>query len=92
MPTNVAKAQDVPLDDTIFLGNTDQEDKATFMNKNIARVILSFQKPIEINFYNTVQQCKLEVMYMPTNVAIIQNVPLDGTIFVGNTGQRDKTK
>ena len=42
MPTNVAKAQDVPLDDTIILGNTDQKDKATFMNKNIARVILSF--------------------------------------------------
>ena len=28
---------------------------------------------------------------MPTNVAMIQDVPLDGTIFFGNTGQRDKT-
>ena len=28
---------------------------------------------------------------MPTNVAIIYNVPLDGTIFFGNTGQWDKT-
>ena len=35
LPTNVAKTQDVPLDGTIFLGNTGQKDKATFMNKNI---------------------------------------------------------
>ena len=28
---------------------------------------------------------------MPTNVAIIEDVPLDGTIFFGNTGQQDKT-
>ena len=33
--TNVSKTQDVPLDDTIFFGNTGQKDKATFMNKNI---------------------------------------------------------
>ena len=33
--TNVAKTQDVPLDGTIFFGNTGQKDKATFMNKNI---------------------------------------------------------
>ena len=31
--TNVAKTQDVPLDGTIFFGNTGQKDKATFMNK-----------------------------------------------------------
>ena len=37
MPTNVAKTQDVPWDDTIFLGNTGQKDRATFMNKNIAK-------------------------------------------------------
>ena len=37
MPKNVAKAQDVLLDDTIILGNTDQKDKATFMNKNIPK-------------------------------------------------------
>ena len=30
-------------------------------------------------------------MYVPTNVAIILDVPLDGTIVFGNTGQRDKT-
>ena len=28
-------------------------------------------------------------MYMPTNVAVIYDVPLDGTIF-GNAGQLDK--
>ena len=33
--TNVAKTQDVPLDGTIFFGNTGQKDKATFMNNNI---------------------------------------------------------
>ena len=32
---NVAKTQNVLLDVTIFLGNTGQTDKATFMNKNI---------------------------------------------------------
>jgi len=32
---NVAKTQDVPLDGTIFLSNTGQKDKVTFMNKNI---------------------------------------------------------
>ena len=33
--TNVAKTQDVPLDGTIFFGNTGQNDKNTFMNKNV---------------------------------------------------------
>ena len=33
--TNVAKTQDVPLDGTIFLGNSGQKDKLTFMNRNI---------------------------------------------------------
>ena len=33
--TNVAKTQDVPLDGTIFSGNTGQIDWTTFMNKNI---------------------------------------------------------
>ena len=33
--TNVAKTQDVPLDTTIFFGNTGQKDRATFMNKNV---------------------------------------------------------
>ena len=33
--TNVAKTQDVPLDGTVFFGNTGQKVKATFINKNI---------------------------------------------------------
>ena len=33
--TNVAKTRHVPLVGTIFLGNTGQKDKATFVNKNI---------------------------------------------------------
>ena len=33
--TNVANAQDVPSDGTIFFGNTGQKDKATFMNKKV---------------------------------------------------------
>ena len=33
--TNVFKTQDIPLDGTIFFGNTGQRDKATFMNKNV---------------------------------------------------------
>ena len=35
MLTNVAKTQDVPLEVTIFLGNTGHKDRATFTNKNI---------------------------------------------------------
>ena len=35
MPTNVVINEYVPLDGTIFFGNTGQKDKATFMNKNI---------------------------------------------------------
>ena len=29
------KTQDVPLDGTIFFGNTGQKDRATFMNKKV---------------------------------------------------------
>ena len=57
LPTNVAKTQrDVPLDGSIFFANTGQKDKATFMNKKVPiyRVILSLQKPVEIQSYNTV--------------------------------------
>ena len=53
--TNVAKTQDVPLDGTIFCCNTDQKDRATFMNKNIPiQLAESPRKPTEIKFYNTV--------------------------------------
>ena len=33
--TNVAKTQDVPLDGTIFSGNTGQKDRVIFMYKNV---------------------------------------------------------
>ena len=33
--TNVFKIQDIPLDGTIFFGNTGQRDKATVMNKKV---------------------------------------------------------
>ena len=33
--TNVAKTQNVPLDGTIFSGNTGHIDRTTFVNKNI---------------------------------------------------------
>ena len=36
MPTNVAKTQDVPLDRTIFFGNTGQRDKTNWL---MARVL-----------------------------------------------------
>ena len=53
--TNVAKTQDVPLDGNIFCCNTDQKDRATFMNENIPiQLAESPQKPTEIKFYNTV--------------------------------------
>ena len=39
--TNVAKTQDVLLDDTIFFGNTGQKDRATFMTKNIPKELSS---------------------------------------------------
>ena len=76
--TNVAKTQDVPLDGTIFFGNTGQKDT----------VVLSLQKPTEIKFRSTIKNPRM--IYLLTNVAKTQDVPLDGTIFFGNTGQKDK--
>ena len=29
------------------------------------------------------------MLYLPTNVAKFQDVPLDGTFFLGNSGQKD---
>ena len=41
MPTNVAKTQDVPLDDTIFFGNTGQRDKT--IDKTFIKGLLTIQ-------------------------------------------------
>ena len=81
---NVAKTQDVPLDGTIFSGKTGQKDRATFMNKNI---------PIQLPSSSTTPFNNKKPRYdinLLTNVANAQDVPLDGTIFFGNTGQKDK--
>ena len=89
--TNVAKTQDVPLDGTIFSGNTGQKDRATFMNK-----IFLYRYPKLVETYrNQVLQHRLTVknpdmIYLLSNVAKTQDVPLDGTIFFGNTGQKDR--
>ena len=53
--TNVAKTQDVLLDSTIFLGNTGQKDRVTFMNKNIPK---SYPKLLE-TYRNQVLQHSL---------------------------------
>ena len=69
--TNVAKTQDVPLDGTIFFGNTGQKDRATFMNKNI---------PIQPETYrNQVVQHRLtiknpDMIHLLANVAKTQDV------------------
>ena len=93
LPTNVAKTQDVPLDGTIFSSNTGQKDRATFMNKNVP-IVYSYLKRVE-TYRNQVLQHHLtiqnpDMIYLPTNVAKTQDVPLDGTIFSSNTGQKDR--
>ena len=55
--TNVAKTQDVPLDVTIFFGNTGQKDRATFMNKNIP---IEYPKLVETH-RNPVLQHRLTI-------------------------------
>ena len=55
----------------------------------------SYPKLVE-TYRNEVLQHRLtiknpDMIYLLTNVAKTQNVPLDGTIFFANTGQRDKT-
>ena len=89
--TNVAKTQDVPLDGAIFSGNTGQKDRATFMNKIF---LYSYPKLVE-TYRNQVVQHRLtiknpDMIYLLTNVAKTQDVPLDGTIFFGNTCRKDK--
>ena len=73
--TNVAKTQDVPLDGTIFFGNTGQKDKATFMKKIF---LYSYPKLVE-TYRNQVLQHRLtiknpDMIYLLTNVAKTQDV------------------
>ena len=69
--TNVAKTQDVPLDGTIFSGNTGQKDRATFMNKIF---LYSYPKLVE-TYRNQVLQHRSnattknpDMIYLLTNV------------------------
>ena len=78
--TNVAKTQDVPLDGTIFSGNTGQKDRATFMNKIF---LYSYPKLVE-TYRNQVLQHRLtiksrDMIYLLTNVAKTQEIPAKRT-------------
>ena len=53
--TNVAKTQDVPLNVTIFFGNTGQKDRATFMNKIF---LYSYPKLSRSNLQAGETQCR----------------------------------
>ena len=89
--TNVAKTQDVRLDGTIFFGNSGQKDRATFMNKNIP---IEYPKLVETYRNPVLRHCLTiknpDMIYLLTNVAKTQDVRLDGTIFFGNSGQKDR--
>ena len=71
-------------DGTISLDSTGQKDKA---KKHSSLVTLTFWKPKESPFNNKKPRYD---MYLLTNVAKTQDVPLDTTIFFGNTGQKDR--
>ena len=89
---NVAKTQDVLLDGTIFFGNTGEKDRATFMNKNIPieypNLVETYRNPV-LQHRLTIKK-KPDMIYLLTNVAKTQDVLLDGTIFLGNAGQKDR--
>ena len=63
----------------------------------ISIIIFLYSCPKLVETYrNQVLQHRLtiknpDMIYLLTNVAKTQDVPFDGTIFFGNTGQRDKT-
>ena len=80
--------QDVLLGDTIFLDNTGQNDNAFFKKKKNTPVQLPWP-------FGNLKNDRLaiknpDMIYLLTNVAKTQDVPLDGTIFSGNTGQKDR--
>ena len=67
--TNVAKTLDVPLDGTIFSGNTGQRDRATFMNK----IFLNSDPKLVETYRNQVLQHRStiktpDMIYLLTNV------------------------
>ena len=70
--TNVAKTQDVPLDGTIFFGNTGQKARVTFMNKNISIQPETYRYQVEQHRLTIKNP---DMIYLPTNVAKTQDVP-----------------
>ena len=80
--------QAVLLSGTISLDNTGQKDKAFFMKKKNIPVQLPWPLRNLKNHRLTVKNP--DIIYRLTNVAKTQDVPLDGAIFFGNTGQKDK--
>ena len=80
--------QDVLLSGAISLDSKGQKDEAFFYEKkHSCLVTLAFQKPKESPFNNKKNP---DMIYLLTNVAKTQDVPLDGTIFFRNSGQKDK--
>ena len=80
--------QDVLLGGTISLDNTGQKDKAFLRDKKNTLAQLPWPSG---NLKNDRLAIKNpDMIYLLTNVAKTQDVPLDGTIFFGNTGQNDK--
>ena len=78
--TNVAKTQDVPLDGTIFSGNTGQKDRATFMNKIF---LYSYPKLVE-TYRNQVLQHRSTtknpgMIYLLRNVLTAREIPAKRT-------------
>ena len=78
--------QDVLLGGTISSDSTDQKDKAFFTKKKNTPVQLPWP-------FGNLKNDRLaiknpDMIYLLTNVAKTQDVPLDGTIFFGNTGQK----
>ena len=79
--------QDVLLGGAISLDNTGQKDKAFFMKKKTTPVQLPWPFGGLKNHRLTITNP--DMIYLLTNVARTQDVPLDGTIFFGNAGQKD---
>ena len=57
-----------------------------YEKKHSCLVTLAFWRPKESPFSNK----NPDMIYLLTNVAKTQDVPLDGTIFSDNTGQKDR--
>ena len=69
------------------MNNTGQKDKAFFLITSIP-VYLPWPFRNLKNHHLTIKNP--DVIFLLTNVAKTQDVLLDGTIFFGNTGQKDR--